>query len=132
VYPCKLKIMPQHIFNSRDPIVLGVSVEAGFLKEGTMLCVPSKEFVDIGRVSSMEVNHKQVDKATKGQEVCIKIDPIPGEAPKMYGRHFEASDLLISKISRASIDAVKNWFRDDMSKADWQLMVELKKLFEIL
>lgn len=43
VFPCKLKILPQFIFNSRDPIVVGVSIEAGVLKEGTPLCVPSKE-----------------------------------------------------------------------------------------
>lgn len=43
VFPCKLRILPQFIFNSRDPIVIGVQVEAGFLKEGTPLCVPSKE-----------------------------------------------------------------------------------------
>jgi len=132
VYPCKLKVIPQYVFKTRDPIVIGVIVEAGFLKEGTIICVPSKEFVDLGRVSSIEINHKPVDRATKGQEVCIKIDPIPGDAPKMFGRHFEATDILVSKISRASIDAVKNYFRDELSKADWQLMVELKKTFEIL
>jgi translation initiation factor 5B len=132
VFPCKLRIMPQYIFNSRDPIVVGVIVEAGFLKDGTLLCVPSKEFVEIGRVSSIEVNHKTVDRATKGQEVCVKIDPIPGEAPKMFGRHFEATDLLVSKITRQSIDAVKNYFREEMSKTDWQLIMELKKTFEIL
>lgn len=132
MFPCKLRILPECIFKTRDPIILGVHVEAGFIKEGSVLCVPTKEFVDLGRVSSIEFNHKVVDKAIKGQEVCIKIDNIPGEAPKLYGRHFDQSDVLVSKISRASIDAVKNWFRDDMSKADWQLIVELKKTFEIL
>lgn len=43
VFPCKLKVLPQFIFNSRDPIVMGVMVEAGIIKEGTPLCVPSKE-----------------------------------------------------------------------------------------
>lgn len=42
VFPCKLRILPQFIFNSRDPIVMGVTVEAGLLKTGTPLCVPSK------------------------------------------------------------------------------------------
>ena len=37
-----------------------------------------------------------------------------------------------SQISRQSIDAVKDYFRDDMQKNDWQLMIELKKMFEIL
>lgn len=43
VFPCKLRIMPQHIFNSRGPIVVGVVVEAGVVKEGTPVTVPSKE-----------------------------------------------------------------------------------------
>ncbi|XP_044313758.1 eukaryotic translation initiation factor 5B [Drosophila rhopaloa] len=132
VFPCKLRILPQFIFNSRDPIVMGVMVENGIVKVGTPICVPSKEFVDIGIVTSIESNHKQIESARKGQEICIKIDPIPGESPKMFGRHFEAEDMLISKISRQSIDACKDYFRDDLIKADWSLMVELKKLFEIL
>ena len=43
VFPSKLRVLPQFIFNSRDPIVCGVVVEAGFLKVGTPICVPSKE-----------------------------------------------------------------------------------------
>nr|XP_056717670.1 eukaryotic translation initiation factor 5B [Euleptes europaea] len=132
VFPCKMKILPQFIFNSRDPIVMGVLVEAGQVKQGTPMCVPSKNFIDIGIVTSIEINHKQVDVAKKGQEVCVKIEPIPSEAPKMYGRHFEATDMLVSKISRQSIDALKDWFRDEMQKSDWQLIVELKKVFEII
>ncbi|KAL0883728.1 hypothetical protein ABMA27_015840 [Loxostege sticticalis] len=132
VFPCKLKILPQFVFNSRDPIVAGVMVEAGIVKEGTPICVPSKEFVELGIVTSIESNHKQVESARKGMEVCIKIEPIPGESPKMFGRHFDETDFLVSKISRASIDACKDYFRDDLIKTDWQLMVELKKLFQIL
>lgn len=54
--------------------------------------------IEVGRVSSMQVNHKPVEKAMKGQDLCIKIDPVPGEAPKMYGRHFDHTDLLVSKV----------------------------------
>lgn len=35
--------MPQFVFNSRDPIVVGVMVEAGIVREGTPICVPSRE-----------------------------------------------------------------------------------------
>ncbi|XP_001949877.1 eukaryotic translation initiation factor 5B [Acyrthosiphon pisum] len=132
VFPCKLKVLPQFVFNSRDPIVMGVMVESGIVKEGTPICVPSKEFVELGIVTSIENNHKTVETARKGQEICIKIEPIPGDAPKMFGRHFDEKDILVSKISRQSIDACKDHFRDDLLKTDWQLMVELKKLFEIL
>lgn len=133
VFPCKLRILPQFIFNSRDPIVMGVTVEAGVLRQGTPLCVPSKgvsasppavfggvsgvccspfgkqarvltvpsvfsQFVDIGIITSIEINHKAVDAAKKGQEICVKIEPIPGESPKMFGRHFEATDIIVSKV----------------------------------
>ncbi len=37
------QILPQFIFNSRDPIVMGVMVEAGIVKEGTPICVVKKK-----------------------------------------------------------------------------------------
>ena len=43
VFPCKLRVLPNCIFNSRDPIVCGVSVESGFVKVGTPICVPSQQ-----------------------------------------------------------------------------------------
>lgn len=57
------------------------------------------QFVDIGIVTSIENNHKPVETARKGMEVCIKIEPIPGESPKMFGRHFDEKDFLVSKVS---------------------------------
>lgn len=59
--------------------------------------------MDIGIVTSIESNHKQIEVARKGQEICVKIEPIPGESPKMFGRHFEADDMLVSKVSSYSV-----------------------------
>lgn len=41
---------------------------------------------------------------------------------RMYGRHFEARDQLVSKISRESINALKSHFADEMTKDDWRLV----------
>lgn len=131
VYPCKLRILPDMVFNKRAPIVVGVHVEAGVLREHTPICVPSRECVQLGRIFSIESNHKPVQEARTGQEVCIRIDPVDGETPKLYGRHFDHNDLLVSKISRESIDVMKEHFRSDLTKEDWRLMVELKKLLDI-
>ena len=38
-----------------------------------------------------------MDKATAGQEVCVKIEPT-GEAPRMFGRHFTHEDMIMSKV----------------------------------
>uniref|UniRef100_H2ZBR2 Eukaryotic translation initiation factor 5B n=1 Tax=Ciona savignyi TaxID=51511 RepID=H2ZBR2_CIOSA len=134
VFPCKIRIAPNCVFKSRDPIIIGVQIEAGQLRVGTPICaqLATGEILPVGIVASMEFNHKPVDVARKPQEVCIKVEGTPGEAPKMVGRHFTEKDLLLSKVTRDSINALKDWFREDMTKNDWQLIIELKKLFEII
>lgn len=42
VFPCKLRILQNCVFNARDPIVVGVSVEDGIVLPGTPIAVPSK------------------------------------------------------------------------------------------
>ena len=60
----------------------------------------SPQFLEIGVVTSIQNNHKEVETARKGEEVCVKIEPIPGEAPKMFGRHFDETDVLVSKVRK--------------------------------
>ena len=57
----------------------------------------------MGIVTSIQSNHKEVETARKGEEVCIKIEPIPGESPKMFGRHFDETDLLYSKVRNIDV-----------------------------
>jgi len=132
IFPAKMSIMPDCIFAKRDPIVVGVKIDEGQLRVGAPICVPNKENMCIGAVSSIESSGKPVDSAKKGEEVCIKIENTTGDAAKMIGRHFEKTDGLVTRISRDGIDALKEWFRDDMTKQDWKLCIELKKTFKIL
>ncbi|TKW25514.1 hypothetical protein SEVIR_3G124200v4 [Setaria viridis] len=132
VFPCVLKIMPNCVFNKKDPIVLGVDVLEGIAKVGTPLCIPTKEFIDIGKIASIEINHKQVDMATKGQKVAIKIIANNSdEQQRSFGRHFDMEDELVSRISRRSIDILKQNYREDLSFEDWKLVVKLKTILKI-
>ncbi|VDN30674.1 unnamed protein product [Gongylonema pulchrum] len=83
----------------------------------------------IGTVSSIERNHEQVELARTGEDVCIKIENTTGEAPKLYGRHFTHEDTL---LTRETIDVCKEHFREDLTRADWQLVISLKKVLGIL
>merc|ERR1719334_1994968 len=58
VFPCKLKILKEHVYMSRDPIVCGVKVEAGTVRTGTPICVPSKDFCYIGICTGIQHNSK--------------------------------------------------------------------------
>ncbi|KAI3807490.1 hypothetical protein L1987_23420 [Smallanthus sonchifolius] len=132
VFPCVLQIMPDCVFNKKDPIILGVDVIEGILKIGTPICIPQRDFIDIGRISSIENNHKPVDYAKKGQKVAIKITGSNAEEQqKMFGRHFEMEDELVSRISRNSIDVLKANYRDELTNEEWKLVVKLKHLFKI-
>ncbi|KAL0392297.1 UNVERIFIED_CONTAM: Eukaryotic translation initiation factor 5B, partial [Sesamum radiatum] len=55
----------------------------------------------------------------------------PEEQQKMFGRHFEIEDELVSKISRNSLDALKEHYADDLSVEEKRLLFKLKKLFKI-
>lgn len=132
VFPCVLSIIPNCVFNKKDPIVLGVDVLEGIAKVGTPICIPQKDFIDIGRIASIEFNHKPVDSARKGQKVAIKIvGSSSDEQQKMFGRHFEIDDELVSHISRRSIDVLRANYREDLSMDDWRLVLRLKNIFRI-
>lgn len=100
VFPCRLKILADNIFNKRDPIVVGVDVIDGILKTGTPIVIPSKEKLFIGTVTGIQIDPEHpLQEARRGATVCIKIDNTTGDAPKMIGRHFDENDQLVSRVS---------------------------------
>eukprot|EP00746_Dinoflagellata_sp_MGD_P038532 gnl/MRDRNA2_/MRDRNA2_192684_c0_seq1.p1 gnl/MRDRNA2_/MRDRNA2_192684_c0~~gnl/MRDRNA2_/MRDRNA2_192684_c0_seq1.p1 ORF type:complete len:444 (+),score=80.45 gnl/MRDRNA2_/MRDRNA2_192684_c0_seq1:189-1334(+) len=131
VFPVILRIIPQHVFNERDPIIVACDVIAGQLKIGTPLCVPEAGFLQIGRVIGIEINKDKADQAQVGQSVCVTIQPDANQTHIQIGRHLEARMELYSSISRDSIDTLKENFRNEMTKEDWQLIIQMKKLFQI-
>lgn len=131
VFPCILEIMPQFIFNNKNPIVMGVRVVEGVLKLGTPLCCPSQNNLVIGYVESIEFQHEEKKQATLDQEVSIKVAPL-SEVSVMYGRQFDHTDAVYSKISRRSINVLKENFKDEMTDDWWRLIMKMKRTFDIM
>ncbi|KAK4204117.1 putative eukaryotic translation initiation factor 5B [Triangularia verruculosa] len=135
VFPCVLS--PVAVFNKTNPIVIGVDVVEGALRINTPIAVikqnPNtglKEVINIGRVTSIEREHKQIPICKKAQpSVAIKIEM--GSHQPTYGRQLEEKDMLYSLISRASINCLKEFYRGDMTTEDWQLIIKLKPMFDI-
>ncbi|KAK7745255.1 eukaryotic translation initiation factor 5B [Diatrype stigma] len=135
VFPCVLR--PVAVFNKTGPIVVGVDVIDGNLRINTPVAAVkanpttgAKEIVQLGRVTGIERDHKQIPICKKGQpSVAIKIEM--GGSQPVYGRHLEEKDTLYSLISRKSIDTLKEFYRKDVSNEEWQLIVKLKPVFDI-
>jgi translation initiation factor 5B len=125
VFPCILKIIESNVFNKKNPLVMGVEVIEGTLHLGTPLIIlPSKTF--IGNVVGIQVNKQDVKIGKKTQSVCVKIDN--QQNPNiMYGRQFGGKDLLYSYLTRTSVDILKEYFKNDLSKDDIGLLLKLKK-----
>ena len=131
VFPSVIRILPQHVFNQKDPIIVGVEIVEGILKIGTPLCVPALGGLHIGKVTSIEANGKEQETARKGASVAIRI--VNEHNPTItYGRQFDSTHSLYSTLSRASIDALKANFKDKLETEDWKLVVKLKKIFNII
>lgn len=131
VFPSICKILPQHIFNQKDPIIVGMEVVEGILKVGTPLCIPALGGLHVGVVTSIENNNREQDRASKGSSVAVKITN-EGNPNITYGRQFDSSHMLYSTLTRQSIDALKANFKDDLGNEDWRLVVKLKKVYNIL
>ena len=44
----------------------------------------------LGKIASMELNHKPVDMARRGDNVALKVESSSAEeSAKLYGRHFD-------------------------------------------
>jgi translation initiation factor 5B len=131
VFPSIIKILPQHIFNQKDPIIVGAEVVEGILKVGTPLCVPALGGLFVGKVESIENNGRIQETARKGVSVAIKI--VNESNPTItYGRQFDASNHLYSQLTRASIDALKAHFKEQLDTEDWKLVIKLKKIYNII
>ncbi|CAH8253045.1 unnamed protein product [Arabidopsis lyrata] len=136
VFPCVLQILPNHIYNKKDPIILGVKVNDGILKVGTPICILKRienvrVIMDIGRVASIKNNNRPVDNARKGQEVAIKIIASNPEEQKKCGKHFGIEDGLISHISRRSIDVLRTYYWEELSDDEKSLVLRLERILNI-
>lgn len=139
VLPCVLKTI--QIINKRNPMIIGVDVVEGCVRVGTPICAVRTDPVTkqpnimvLGKVVSLEVNHKSHDSIKKGQTsagVAMRLEN-PSSAQPTWGRHVDESDNLYSLISRRSIDTLKDpAFRDTVSRDDWLLIKKLKPVFDI-
>ena len=130
-FPVVLQIQQNCVFHASHPIIVGVDVLDGILRVGTPLCIPGKSNLIIGKVKSLENNGKPVETMRTGS-CAICIEPMNNDQNSItVGRHFEETDQIASWLTRKSIDALKEYFKDEMTKEDWKLVIAMKKQYAI-
>ena len=136
VFPCKLKILKEHIYMTGgvEHILMGVRVLKGRLRMGTPLSIVSKKKVmtekelELGKILSIQKENDDLDEANETDEVCIRLSN-PNKLT--FERQFNDKDDIVSQLTRERIDILKKDYRDEMTKNDWILIIELKKMLGI-
>lgn len=154
IWPVRLTMLPDHVYRNK-PLVVGVRVERGRLCLGTPLVAMAKQktpdlsspnpkkvndtrptplpemmepkMVEVGVVTSIQKDGKDVTEANPHEEVCVCI----ALGDNTFGRQFSVSDPLLSALSRESIDLAKKYWRDELTHEHWQLVREIKTELKI-
>ena len=127
IFPCMLKTVM--FINKKDTLIIGVDVVEGILKIGTPLYCPEKK-LPIGVVEGMEKDHKPINNV-KPVDGSVSIRLRVFDSSLTAGRHFDEKCTFVAQITRNSIDALKEFFREDMTQDDWKTVIKLKKILEI-
>ena len=141
VFPVEMKILSeQHIFNNKNPLVLGVQITRGTLRLNTPIVVqrwnaskvPTPLF--IGKVDGIKSEDKDVQMAKLNDKVSVRIMGDESQKNIQVGRTFAWTEPLISEISRDSIDALKANFEEEMKEDGDTVphLVQLKKYFNVI
>ncbi|KFK34143.1 hypothetical protein AALP_AA5G106300 [Arabis alpina] len=114
--------------------------EYGLIKVGVPISI-LRGGLDIGHIAWIEKDQQPVEVATLGETVIIKIVASNEEeqgreivtSPQQHGFicHFDMGDILVTRLSRKSINALKSNYRDVLSMSDWKLVSDLKYVFKI-
>eukprot|EP01084_Bolivina_argentea_P104464 187051_1 len=98
------KILADHIYRKRRPIIIGIEVINGSLKKYDRIFAVKKlnssKKLDLGLLSEIQQNNKELINAKKGDKICIKLD-----TEHSYGRQFNNEYFLIVQ-SRRKLNSV--------------------------
>lgn len=119
IRPAKIRLMPDHVFRSSNPAVIGTEVVDGVIKPGASLMTPEGETV--GKVKSLQEQNESIDEATKGMEIATSI------ANATVGRGIEEGDVLLTDISSEDYSNLKE-LEDLLSEGEKQLLEKIVEL----
>ncbi len=89
--PAEVRTMPEHVFRSSNPVVIGVKVVDGVLNNGSLM---TKDGELVGNIKSLQDEGESLNKAEKGDMVALSI------SNATVGRSFEAGDHLYTNITK--------------------------------
>lgn len=118
--PCKIKVLPGHVFRVSGPCIVGVQVLEGRVRKGYTLLNAKGEI--IGSVRSMQEDKKPIDEAGKGKEVPMSLDG------PVFGRQLNENDELYSDIDKETVKILETKYASALTPGELALLSQIKKI----
>jgi translation initiation factor 5B len=118
--PCKLKLMPDHVFRQSRPAIVGVEILAGTLYVGQRL-MREKDGRVYGRVRGIQSSGESIQSAKRGAQVAVSIDDVT------VGKQIIEGDTLYSFLSNEDVQRLNPEDLDDFERQTLRDMREIKR-----
>lgn len=110
-FPCRFIVLRNHIFRNNKPAIVGVRVLEGFLKSN--LVVINSEGKQVGKISGIQIDGENKQRAEQGQEVALSIDGA------VVGRNlFEEQELFVRIPEKHKADVLNFLEKNNASLID--------------
>ncbi|KYK30889.1 MAG: translation initiation factor IF-2 [Theionarchaea archaeon DG-70-1] len=117
VFPCKFKILPEYIFRTAKPAIVGVEVLLGTLKP--KYNVMTAEGKRVGTIKSIKSRDEFLSQAVKGDQVAVSI-----EGPTI-GRQISEEEVLYTDLPKGDYTIL---MKSDLSEDERQALEEIDQI----
>jgi translation initiation factor 5B len=117
IYPCKFKILRNHIFRSSKPAVVGVKILEGRLVINSSVAINNK---NVGEISGIQSEGKSISVAKTEQEVAVSIKNAT------YLKDFKEDDVLEVQLNLNLISKLENVI-EELDSNELDLIKNAKK-----
>lgn len=119
VFPGKFTIMPDHVFRTHKPAIVGVRVLGGRIRVDQKILVGDGRIV--GSIKSIRKGEESVKEAKQGDEVAVAIDDVT------IGRQIDVGDLLYNDVPEGD---GRKFFRTPgmLNMDETEVMKEIQKI----
>ncbi len=114
--PGKFRIMPEHVFRSSKPAVVGVEIVEGAISPGSKFM--NSDGDTLGRIKSVQESGESVDIAKKGDEVAVSLTDV------QVGRQVEEGDTYYTDIEKDDLFKIRE-LEDEVSGNELNALEEI-------
>ena len=118
-FPAKIKILPNCIFRTSKPAIVGVRVLAGRIRIGEHLI--GSDGREAGRIKSIHSGEDTLKEAKQGEEVAVGIDGVTA------GRQINEEDIIYVDLIESAVKQLATLDITDDEKAVLQETIEIKR-----